>query len=146
MPRSTDLRAYADIAVEQGKQLFEQMQSQLSHVTDVATEQATDLVAKINTKAGPAAESLKSAAEPYLVQALEYGSTLSDKAAELLTTLKNDKRVGKFVESAEGLTTLAVVTVQHKVIKPVLLLTGHEGTVEPPAEPPAEPPTEPPAP
>jgi hypothetical protein len=140
MPSSSDLRAYADIAVEQGKQVLEQMQSQFSHVTDIATEQASDLVAKINGKAAPAVESLKSAAEPYLVQALEYGSVLGGKAEELLATLKNDKRFGKFVESAEGLTTLAVVTVQDKVIKPVLLLAGHEGTAEPPTTPPTTPP------
>lgn len=135
MSTTSDLRAYADIAVEQGKQMLEQVQSQLSHVTDAATEQANELVAKITGKSAPTLETLKSAAEPYMVQALEYGSVLSDKVEELLTTLKGDKRIGKYVESAEGLTSLAVVTVQDKVIKPVLLLAGHEGKAQAPATP-----------
>jgi len=127
MSTTSDLRAYAEIAVEQGKQVLEQVQSQLSHVTGTATEQAGELVTKISDKAGPGLETLKSAAEPYLVQALEYGSVISDKVEELLATLKSDKRIGKFVENAEGLTSLAVVTVQDKVIRPVLLLAGQDG-------------------
>lgn len=135
MSTTSDLRAYADIALEQGKQVLEQVQSQLSHVTDAATEHANDLVTRITGKSAPTRETLKSAAEPYVVQALEYGSVLSDRVEELLTTLKGDKRIGKFVESAEGLTSLAVVTVQDKVIKPVLLLVGQEGKAQTPATP-----------
>jgi hypothetical protein len=144
MSITSDIRSYADSALEQGKSVFDSAQSQLNDVTSQAnefvvklrgtatdnvsaiTKQANGYVTDLRSQAEKAInlEAIKSAIEPYLAQAKGYSTTVSDRAEDLFSTVKNDKRVAKLVTTVEGLTGLVVETVQDRVVKPVQTLTG----------------------
>jgi len=144
MSITKDIRSYADNAVEQGKQVLDQAQTQLHDVTAQAnglvgkvtgtakdnvsglTAKATDAVHDLRTQAEKAVkvDAIKSAVEPYVAQAKGYSSTVTDRAEGLFNTVKNDKRVAKLVNTAESVTGIVVETVQERVIKPVQSLTG----------------------
>jgi len=144
MSITKDIRSYADNAVEQGKQVLDQAQTQLHDVTAQAnglvgkvtgtakdnvsglTTKATDAVHDLRTQAEKAVnvDAIKAAVEPYVAQAKGYSSTVTDRAEELFNTVKNDKRVAKLVNTAESVTGIVVETVQARVIKPVQSLTG----------------------
>jgi ElaB/YqjD/DUF883 family membrane-anchored ribosome-binding protein len=144
MSITKDIRSYADNAVEQGKQVLDQAQAQLHDVTGQAnglvgkvTGTAKDNVAEFTTKATYAVhdlrtqaekavnvDAIKAAVEPYVAQAKGYSTTVTDRAEELFTTVKSDKRVAKLVSTAESVTGIVVETVQERVVKPVQLLTG----------------------
>jgi DNA-binding protein HU-beta len=144
MSITKDIRSYADNAVEQGKQVLDQAQTQLHDVTGQAnglvgkvtgtakdnvsglTTKATDAVHDLRTQAEKAVnvDAIKAAVEPYVAQAKGYSTTVTDRAEELLTTVKNDKRVAKLVSTAEAVTGVVVETVQQRVVKPVQALTG----------------------
>jgi len=144
MSITKDIRSYADSALEQGKQVLDQAQTQLNDVTGQAnglvgkltgtakdnvsgfTAKATDAVADLRVQAEKAVniDALKAAIEPYLAQAKVYSTTVTDRAEGLYTSVKNDKRVGKLFVTAESLTGVVVETVQVRVVKPVQALTG----------------------
>jgi ElaB/YqjD/DUF883 family membrane-anchored ribosome-binding protein len=144
MSITNDIRSYADSALEQGKQVLDQAQSQLTDVTGQANEfvgkirgtakenvseltaKANDAVSDLRTQAEKAInlDAIKTAIEPYLAQAKGYSTTVTDRAEELFTAVKNDKRVAKVVTRAEVLTGTVVETVQDRVVKPVQSLTG----------------------
>jgi hypothetical protein len=144
MSITKDIRTYADNAVEQGKQVLDQAQTQLHDVTGQAnglvgkvsgsakdnvselTAKATDAVQDLRTQAEKAVnvDAIKAAVEPYVAQAKGYSTTVTDRAEELFTTVKNDKRVAKLVSTAESVTGIVVETVQERVVKPVQSLTG----------------------
>ena len=139
----SDLRTYADSALDQGRQVLDQAQSQLSDVTVQAndlvgklsgtakdnitelTSKATGAVHDLRLQAGKAVnvDVLKTAAEPYLTQARGYGTLVTDRAEELYSTVRDDKRVAKLVTTAESFTTIVVETVTRRVVKPVQALT-----------------------
>jgi hypothetical protein len=149
MSITSDIRSYADTAVSQGKQVLDQAQAQLNDVTGQATElygKTKDNVSEIATKASGAVsdlrvsaekainlEAIKTAVEPYLAQVKDYTATVTDRAEELFSGVKNDKRVAKFVDAAGSVTGVVVETVQEKVVKPVQSLTGRG--VKPVAKP-----------
>jgi len=148
MSITKDIRSYADNAVEQGKQVLDQVldqaQAQLHDATGQAnglvgkltgtakenvsglTAKATDAVHDLRTQAEKAVnvDAIKAAVEPYLAQVKGYSTTVTDRAEELFNTVKNDKRVAKLVSTAESVTGIVVETVQDRVVKPVQSLTG----------------------
>ncbi|MDT4956547.1 MAG: hypothetical protein QOD31_346 [Pseudonocardiales bacterium] len=159
MSITKDIRSYADNAVEQGKQVLDQAQAQLHDVTGQAnglvgkvTGTAKDNVAELTTKATYAVhdlrtqaekavnvDAIKAAVEPYVAQAKGYSTTVTDRAEELFTTVKSDKRVAKLVSTAESVTGIVVETVQERVVKPVQSLTGRAGAPAPKAPAAAKP-------
>lgn len=142
MSITSDIRSYADTALEQGKQVLDQAQAQFTDATGQANEfvgklRAKSNVAELSAKANVAVSDLrvqaekavnlnaiKAAIEPYLAQAKGYSTSVTDRAEELFTTVKSDKRVVKIVTKAEELTGTVVETVQDRVVKPVQTLTG----------------------
>jgi hypothetical protein len=144
MSITTDIRSYADTAIGQGKQVLDQAQSQLTDVTGQAnqfvgklrgtavenvssfTTRANDTVTDLRVQAEKAVnlDAIKAAIEPYLAQAKGYSTTVTDRAEDLVATVKNDKRVAALVSRAEELTGTVVETVQDRVVKPVQSLTG----------------------
>jgi ElaB/YqjD/DUF883 family membrane-anchored ribosome-binding protein len=144
MSITKDIRSYADNAVEQGKQVLDQAQTQLHDVTGQAnalvgkvtgtakdnvsglTTKATDAVQDLRTQAEKAvkADAIKAAVEPYVAQAKGYSTAVTDRAEGLFATVKNDKRVARLVSTAESFTGIVVETVQERVVKPVQSLTG----------------------
>jgi len=144
MSITSDIRSYADSALEQGKQVLDQAQAQLNDVTGQANEfvgkltntaktnyselstKATDAVTDLRAQAEKALnlEAIKSAVEPYLAQAKDYRSSVTDRATGLLDSVKSDKRVASLISSVESASDTVVETVTERVIKPVQSLTG----------------------
>jgi len=150
MSIATDIRSYADTAVNQGKQVLDSSinsaQAQLNDVTGQANElygKTKENVAEIAEKATAAVndlraqaekavnlDAIKTAVEPYLQQVKGYTHQVGDRAESLFDNVKSDPRVAKVVDAAEVLVT----TVQERVVKPVQSLTGL-GTPAPAAKP-----------
>jgi hypothetical protein len=144
MSIASDIRSYADTAVTQSKQVLDQAldqaQTQINDVTGQAnaiygktrenvTELATKATGAVNDLRATAEkainlDALKTAVEPYIVQVKEYRSSVTDRAETVVAGLKSDKRVGKLVDAAGSVTVVVVETVQERVVKPVLSLTG----------------------
>ena len=136
MSITSDLRSYADTAVNQGKQVLDTAQSQLNDVTGQANEfygktkenvsdiaeKATETVNDLRAQAEKAinVEAIKSAIEPYVAQIKGYTSTVTEKAEELIAEAKKDKRVAQLFDAAG----VVVEQVQEHVVKPVQSLTG----------------------
>ncbi|WP_375501844.1 hypothetical protein [uncultured Jatrophihabitans sp.] len=144
MSIASDFRTYADTAVAQGKtavaqsrQVLDQSlataQAQLNDVTGTATdyastiaEKATETVFELRVTAEKAInlEALKTAVEPYLAHAREYGTSVTDRAEGVLTNLRSDKRVAKVLDSATAVSGVVLVQVNDRIVKPVQSLTG----------------------
>ena len=144
MSLTSDLRSYADTALDQGKQVLGQAQTQLDGVSGQAnaivgkwtstalgnvselTEKANGTVTELVETAEKAInlDAIKAVVEPYLTQALGYATGVTDRAGQILTTVKSDKRVAQFVDTAESVSGLVVATVQERVVKPVVALRG----------------------
>ena len=147
MSIASDIRTYADTAVNQGKQVLDQAQAQLNDVTGQATEfygKTKDNVTEIATKATSAVndlrasaekavnvDAIKTAVEPYIAQVKGYTHTVTDKAEALFEGVKSDKRVAKLVDAAG----VVVETVQVRVVKPVQSVTGRGAKSAPAAKP-----------
>ena len=151
MSITTDIRGYADTAIEQGKQVLDQAQAQFNEVAGQIGENANELVAKLtggareslNELTGKLAgnateavhdlreqaekalnlEALKAAVEPYLAQAKGYRATLAERAEELFTNVRGDERLTKLLAGVEVVNR----TVQERVVQPVRSLTGLGG-------------------
>ena len=144
MSITSDIRSYADSAVKQVQQVQAQAQAQLNDVTGQAnefvgklTDQAKTNYSELSTKATAAAndlraqaekalnlEAIKSAIEPYLAQAKDYSSSVTDRANSLFSTVKSDKRVASVFSTVELVSDAVVETVTERVVKPVQSLTG----------------------
>jgi ABC-type sugar transport system ATPase subunit len=147
MSIATDIRSYADTAVEQGKQVIDQAQTQLTGVNKQANEfvakfrgnvegnvsqltaRANGTVADLRAQAEKAVnlDAIKTAVEPYLAQARGYSTTVTDRAEGLLGSVKDDKRVAFVVAKAEALTGTVIETVTERLVKPVQSITGRGG-------------------
>lgn len=143
MSITSDIRAYADTALEQGKHAVGQAQAQINDVTGQAnqfvgkltgtakdnvsglTGKATDAVNDLRSQAEKAInlDAIKTAVEPYLAQAKQYRSSVTDRAEGIFESVRNDKRVAKVITTAESLTGVVVETVTERVVKPVASLT-----------------------
>ncbi len=147
MSIASDIRTYADTAVNQGKQVLDQAQAQLNDVTGQANEfygKTKENVSDIATKATTAVndlrasaekavnlDAIKTAVEPYITQVKGYTHTVTDKAEALFEGVKSDKRVAKLVDAAG----VVVETVQDRVVKPVQSVTGRAAKSVPVAKP-----------
>jgi uncharacterized protein YjbJ (UPF0337 family) len=156
MSITNDIRSYADTTLEQGKRVVGQAQAQLNDVTGQAnqfvgkltgtakdnvsgfTSKATGAVSDLRSQAEKTIniDAIKSAVEPYLAQAKQYRTSVTDRAEGLFETVKSDKRVAKVITTAESFTGVVVETVQDRVVKPVTSLTGR-GTKPAPKKKPA---------
>jgi DnaK suppressor protein len=148
MSIASDLRTYADNAVTQGKQVFDQAQAQLNDVTGQANElygktrenvaglasKATSTVNDLRVQAEKAVnlDAIKTAVEPYIIQVKGYVTPVTDRAESVLAGVKSDPRVAKLVDAARPV----VETVQERVVKPVQDLTGRNS--KPAAKPTAK--------
>lgn len=125
MSITRDLRGYADTALEQGRQVLGQAQSQLNDVTGQANEFVSDLRAQAEKALN--LDAIKTAVEPYLAQAKGYRHSVTDRAEALINTAKKDPRVAKAFVTAEQLTGVVVETVQQRLVQPVWTFTGRDG-------------------
>ena len=136
MSITSEIRGYADTALEQGRQVFGQAQSQLNEVTGqanefvfrltgTARENATVLTARAGDLRAQAEravnlDAIKSAVEPYLAHARDYRHSVTDRAESLINTAKKDPRVARAFDTAGSVTGLVVDTVQDRLVLPVL--------------------------
>jgi hypothetical protein len=111
MSITSDIRGYADSALEQGKQVGAKASSTVADLRSQAEK-------TLNVDA------IRAAVEPYLAQAKEYRTAVTDRANGLVETVTSDKRVAKLVDTAESLSGTVFGTVQQRVVKPVQNLTG----------------------
>ena len=125
MSITSDIRSYADTAIEQGKQVGAKASSTVADLRAQA-EKAINI------------DAIKAAVEPYLAQAKEYRTAVTDRANGLVGTVTSDKRVAKLVDTAESLSGTVVGTVQERVVKPVQNLTGLGKPARKPARPAAK--------
>jgi hypothetical protein len=125
MSITSDIRSYADTAIEQGKQVGAKASSTVADLRAQA-EKAINI------------DAIKAAVEPYLAQAKEYRTAVTDRANGLVGTVTSDKRVAKLVDTAESLSGTVVGTVQDRVVKPVQNLTGLGKPARKPARPAAK--------
>jgi hypothetical protein len=155
MSITNDIRSYADTALETGKQYVGQAQAQFNGVnrqanqfvtgltgsiTNSITSRATGTVHDLRSQAEKTLniDAIKTAVEPYLAQAKQYRASVTDRAEGLFETVTSDKRVAKVITTAESLTGVVFETVQERVVKPVVSLTGLGNTPAPkktPAKP-----------
>jgi hypothetical protein len=126
MPITSDIRNYADTAIEQGRHVVGQAVGQAQANVNQLTTRATGAVADLRTQAEKTlnVDGIRTAVEPYLAQAKQYRSNVSDRAEGLFETVKSDKRVAKALSTAESVTGAVVGTVTERVVKPVATLTG----------------------
>jgi hypothetical protein len=101
MSIASDLRAYADAAREQSTQLVTKLGTTVGGLTAAANTAVEDL--RIQAEQRLNLTRVRSAIDPYLVQAREYGANVSERAEGLYGTVRNDERVAGLVERAEGL-------------------------------------------
>jgi hypothetical protein len=137
MSVTSDIRAYADsainTAVSTGKQTLSAAQAQFGGVTNSANEIVGDL--RNSAEKVVNVDAVRTAIEPYLAQLRGYGDEVGDRIEEIVATLKNDPRFGKLVETADSLSSVVLEIIQERVVKPVQSLTG--GAKSEPARKPA---------
>jgi len=141
MSITSDIRNYADTALEQGNQFVGKLTgtarenvtgftggvtSKATALTGRATTAATDAVSDLRSQAEKAInlDAIKTVVEPYLAQAKQYRSSVTDRAEGLFGTVRSDKRVARVFTTAESVTGVVVDTVTERVVKPVAALTG----------------------
>lgn len=159
MSIATDLRSYADTAIGQGKQVIDQAQAQFAGVAGQARQnvsglagQARQNVSGLTSKASVAVndlraqaekainlDAIKAAVEPYVAQAKGYSTSVTDRAEDVFSTVRSDKRVGALISRAEGITGVVVETVQQRVVKPAQSIAGRNGNTVADATPAATP-------
>jgi prophage DNA circulation protein len=110
MSIASDLRSYADTAVNQGKQVLDSTlstaQAQLNDVTGKATSAVHDV--RLQAEKAVNFDAIKTAVDPYVSRVKDYTGQVTDRAEGVLNGVKKDKRVAKLVE-----------TVEQRVVKPV---------------------------
>jgi hypothetical protein len=112
MSITSDVKGYADAAVEQGKQVVDLAQARLAKSANEAAKLA-DLDAVKGTVGG------------YLAQAKSATGAVAGKADELVNDLKKDPRVARALDEAELVAATVVETMKEKVVAPALTLLGH---------------------
>jgi hypothetical protein len=127
------IRTYADSAIEQGKLATEQANQIVGNLAGRAAGAVGELRAQAE-RALPL-DTIKSVVEPYVDQARKqvqkYGSTVTERAEGVLgavrQTVNSDPRLAKAVATAETVASTVAVTVQERVVKPVIDRTGIGG-------------------
>ncbi len=132
MPISNDLRAYADTALDQGTELVVRITTTVTGLSAAATTAVGDLRSQAEKNLN--LEAVRTAVEPYLAQARDYGSTVTERAEGLYGAVRNDRRVSGVVDRAETVTRPVVTLLHERMVQPVRTLTGREtATVMEPA-------------
>jgi hypothetical protein len=150
MSIASDVRSYADSALEQGKQVVDQAQSRLGEVQDNAQDFASKAASKASSKASetyadlrtrgeelyervstlPVVERATAVAEPYVSQVSAqlngYRTTVTDKVEQLYTDLKKNDQVAKVLSVAETAAGVVIETVNERVVNPVKSLLERE--------------------
>jgi len=146
MSIASDVRSYADSALEQGKQVVDQAQSRFSDVQGGAQDFASKTAGKAAVKASetytdlrtrgeaiyervstlPVVERATTVAEPYVAQLNGYRTTVSDKVEQLYTDLKKNDQVAKVLGVAETAAGVVIETVNDRVVNPVKSLLERE--------------------
>jgi hypothetical protein len=123
MSITSDVRGYADAAIEQGKHVVDQAQTRLAK----SAEDASKLVDL---------DAVKGVVDGYVAQAKATTSAVADKAEDLVSDLKKrDPRVAKAFDDAEAVATTVVGTVNDKIVAPALLLIGRPTSGQAPTAP-----------
>lgn len=138
----SDVRSYADSALEQGKQAVDQAQSRFSDVQGSAQDlagkavrQASDTYADLRTRGEavyervstlPVVERATAVAEPYVAQLNGYRTAVTDKVEQLYTDLKKNDQVAKVLGVAETAAGVVIETVNERVVNPVKSLLERE--------------------
>lgn len=135
MSITDDLRACADTATE----FVDRTRHNMADLTSKIVEDAGGAITQLRGQVEKAVDvdAIKSAAEPYLSRAKGY----TDSAATLYTTVRSDKRVAPFADTAETVAGVVVDTVTERVVKPLQSMAGFGD--KPSAEPSDKPFTEP---
>jgi hypothetical protein len=144
MSITNDLRAYADSAVDRGRQTLSSAQSQLGgvnrqagdfvgKVTDTATEAVTDL--RESAEKIVNVDALRTAIEPYLSSLRSYGDSVSERVDELVATLRKDPRFAKLFDTADSVSDVVLELVQERVVKPVQSFAGSASSRQPARKP-----------
>ena len=146
MSITSDVRTYADVALEQGKHVVDQAQAAVTdRITGVAGD-ATVVVEKVQSRAQglaskasetygelaslggslyervsalPVVDSVSSTVEPYVAQLNGYRTAFTEKIEELYADLKKNEQVARVLDGAELAATVVLDTVNERMIKPV---------------------------
>ncbi len=124
MSIASDIRNYTDSAADYASGIAEKATGTVSELL-VSAEKAINL------------DAIKTAVEPYLAQAKEYGATVTDRAEGVLNNLRSDKLVAKVLDSATAVSGVVLVQVNDRIVKPVQSLTGVGSKAAAPARTPA---------
>jgi hypothetical protein len=119
MALSTDVKAYADAAIEQGKRAIEQAQHAL---TDARSGEGKALVD--NAKGD--LDAFLSAVEPYVAQANQLRHSLAERTEHLVDDVRKDPRVAKAYGTAESLAGAVRHTVTDVFVAPALGIVGRK--------------------
>jgi len=117
MSIASDVRTYADTALEQGKTTY----------TDLRTK-GEALYGRVTTL--PVVEQVSSTVEPYVAQLNGYRTTVTDKVEQLYTDLKKNDQVAKALGVAEQAAGVVIETVNERVVNPVKSLLDRETVTE----------------
>jgi heparin binding hemagglutinin HbhA len=159
---TSDVRSYADAALEQGKHVVDQAQARLTDVAGDTPSKVQDRAQGLATKASatygelrervatlPGVETVSSTVEPYVAQLHDYRVALAEKVEEFYSGLKNNEQAAKVLAPAELAASVVIDTVNARVVKPVRSLIepapAAPATTAPPAAPAAPATPEPPA-
>lgn len=117
MSIASDVRSYADSALEQGKQVGADLRNR-----------GEALYERVSTL--PVVERATAVAEPYVAQLNGYRTTVTDKVEQLYTDLKKHDQVAKVLGVAELAAGVVVETVNERVVNPVKSLLEREPVTE----------------
>lgn len=136
MSITSDLKSYVDQTVATAQAQFNEVAENVSDIADKANDAVNDL--RVTAEKAINIDALKTAVEPYIAQVREYSSVVTDRAEGLLngvtfSTLRDDPRLAKFVETANSVSTVVLEQVNEYVVKPVQSFTGFG--VKPAAKP-----------
>ena len=157
MSITSDIRAYADSAIDQGKQVLDTAQAQLNDYTGAVGSNANELVGKTRDNITDIADktaqvvadvrqsaekavnldALSAAIEPYLAQLREYTSAVTDRVDDLLASARGDRRVAALADRVEPVVGAVVGLASERVVKPVQSFTGLGAKPDQPANQPA---------
>jgi hypothetical protein len=143
MSVSEDVKAYADVALEQGKRAMDRAQEVLAQFAAEANQLARKLQERgdevlANALAGDRKalldgarddlDSFRSTVEPYVSQVNALRDELLAKASAYLGEMRKDPRVNKAFGTAESLAGTVAEQVTERIVGPALSLLGRKHT------------------
>lgn len=125
MSIASDVRSYADSALEQGKHAAAEAYADLRTRGEALYERVSTL---------PVVERATAVAEPYVsqvgAQLNGYRATVTDKVEQLYADLKKNDQVAKVLGVAETAAGVVVETVNERVVTPVKSILDREPATE----------------